>query len=1155
MSYRSFRVWNAAVFLLPFAVASLAARADQVVYDDELQNGFQNWSWQAGGDAQQDVDLANADPVQSGAASVSYLAHDWNGLSFAHASADFATADFPELRFFVRGGAGGEQLTLTLQLDAGLVASTALAPLVSGGAIAAGEWREVVVAFADPPLSYSGSFDRIDLHDASGIAGHGNAQQVFVDALRLVSMQQLDDAIFLDGFEGAGPANDPPVAVDDAHTIGQGALLDVAAPGVLANDSDANGDALQALLLAGPAYASDFALAADGSFSYTHDGSGNFADSFTYQASDGMALSDPATVSLDITPIVDPPGDARWVSGYYVGYERFDYPIAEVDFSAITHLMVGRLIPNANGTLTTHFDIDAVNGPIWAQAAVDAAQAAGRKAILMVGGAGEIGGWRGAAADANRAAFVANLLAAMDGFGADGLDIDWEPIAAEDHAPLLALVQDLRSARPGMLLTMPVGGINVNFPPLGEAALFQALHPLLDQLNVMSYDMAQAYEGWHSWFASALDGEYANAPMSVSSSVDYYLGLDVPAAKLGVGIGFYGACYHTVTQPRQPAEGFLVASDGAMSYRNIVADYLPNMPRTFDAIADAPWLGNAVTQGPQNCNYVSYEDAQSIAAKGAYVAQAGLGGTIIWTISQGQLPEPADPRNPLLDAVREAFLGDAMPTASLQVERDVTVDSMLSDRFTWIDSAGKPRSAVLAHNNTAAGPNGARGGALRRYDYQLPNGSTRSAGPTTYGNAGHGGFGYVVAHSSAQFNGGACIGDDSPLGFKLAGTFERVWEGRHHAIFRFRQNYPRNCAIPAPAASLPLPTTIDWVFATGRDHPLWSITYDMAVPGMEIPVNTLFDDSRAPYGELNIDGVGAANISGVAWGDRWKFTSTSAPLSLNSAWTWNQPNTVPYIKLWIASSDATMGTVQTQTMSQQDAGARNEFYHDITAFWGQTSADGNAGDAYVMPWNDSWPYQSLAFSLNSGAPNANTNNARLTWGTSYGFLGRSTYSVYDGVVAQAPGHPRKSYGMFVILDTHTRQPVETQVEQIETLQQLTLTADLGSVALTGPAGVADTTPKSYDPSGYDHVRAALTFIASANRLDANIALADGTLSNPLIVLRGYSAAQLPVSVRLGETLLVSDVDYFASVRDDADELWLTLKRDLNGAVNRLRIDP
>ncbi|HEX5830373.1 MAG TPA: hypothetical protein VFY16_05280 [Gemmatimonadaceae bacterium] len=50
-----------------------------------------------------------------------------------------------------------------------------------------------------------------------------------------------------------------------------------------------------------------------------------------------------------------------------------------------------------------------------------------------------------------------------DSLGYDGIDVDWEPINAEDRAPLLALLQELRAARPGMLLTIPVGWVNTNF--------------------------------------------------------------------------------------------------------------------------------------------------------------------------------------------------------------------------------------------------------------------------------------------------------------------------------------------------------------------------------------------------------------------------------------------------------------------------------------------------------------------------------------------------------------------------------------------------------------------------------------------------------------------------------------------------------------------
>lgn len=357
-----------------------------------------------------------------------------------------------------------------------------------------------------------------------------------------------------------------------------------------------------------------------------------------------------------------PPSSGRWVMGYYVGYERTLQSAAQIDFSGLTHLMVGRVIPNANATIAKHFDIDAVNGPIWAQQAVNAAHAAGRKAILMVGGAGEINGWRAAATPANRATFVANLLATMDQFNADGLDLDWEPIHTQDHANLLALAQALRAARPSMLLTMPVDWINTNMQwnprPEGEAAFLQAIAPSLDRINAMTYEMAAAYEGWHSWFASPLHGHGANTPSSVSSSLQYYRDSGVPAAKLGVGFGFYGNCFRGVTQPRvavTPAN--FITSDGDMSYRNIIASYLPQMTANYDAVAQAPWLTSAVQRGPQGCNLVTYETPQSIAAKSQYARAQQLGGAIIWTISQGYVPtNPAGQHNPLLTAIKQNYL-------------------------------------------------------------------------------------------------------------------------------------------------------------------------------------------------------------------------------------------------------------------------------------------------------------------------------------------------------------------------------------------------------------------------------------------------------------------------------------------------------------------
>ncbi len=353
---------------------------------------------------------------------------------------------------------------------------------------------------------------------------------------------------------------------------------------------------------------------------------------------------------------------SRWVMGYYVGYERALQSPAQIDFSGLTHLAVGRVIPNADATLSTHFDIDEADGPIWAQQAVDAAHAASRKAILMVGGDGTVDGWRDAAAPARRATFVTNLIAVVDQFGADGLDLDWEPIETQDHANLLALAQALRAARPGLALTLPVAWINTNLQwnprPVGEAAFLQAIAPHLDRINVMTYDMAAAYEGWNSWFSSPFNGHAASTPSSVSSSMEYYLGTGVPAAKLGMGFGFFGNCYRGVEWPRVAVTGAnLIASDGAMSYRNIMASYRPQMTLEYDPVSML-FLHSSAQVGPMGCNLVTYEDPLiSTPVKAGNARTAGYGAAIIWTISQGHLPaEPAGQRDPLLQAIRQHYL-------------------------------------------------------------------------------------------------------------------------------------------------------------------------------------------------------------------------------------------------------------------------------------------------------------------------------------------------------------------------------------------------------------------------------------------------------------------------------------------------------------------
>lgn len=100
--------------------------------------------------------------------------------------------------------------------------------------------------------------------------------------------------------------NDPPVAGADSYSVGEGGTLNISSPGVLANDTDAEGSSLTAQLDTDVSHGT-LSLNSDGSFDYTHDGGEDASDSFTYHAFDGSASSTSVTVTITITSSNDPP--------------------------------------------------------------------------------------------------------------------------------------------------------------------------------------------------------------------------------------------------------------------------------------------------------------------------------------------------------------------------------------------------------------------------------------------------------------------------------------------------------------------------------------------------------------------------------------------------------------------------------------------------------------------------------------------------------------------------------------------------------------------------------------------------------------------------------------------------------------------------------
>src|SRR5262245_10380383 len=108
--------------------------------------------------------------------------------------------------------------------------------------------------------------------------------------------------------------NMPPMAGDDVYVLPETGPLIVAAPGILANDMDPDGDSLIATVVDPPAVGT-LTLNPGGGFTYDFPSELVGPVTFTYTVSDGAAESAPATVTLTRGPAVIVNGSVLTVLG------------------------------------------------------------------------------------------------------------------------------------------------------------------------------------------------------------------------------------------------------------------------------------------------------------------------------------------------------------------------------------------------------------------------------------------------------------------------------------------------------------------------------------------------------------------------------------------------------------------------------------------------------------------------------------------------------------------------------------------------------------------------------------------------------------------------------------------------------------------------
>lgn len=380
----------------------------------------------------------------------------------------------------------------------------------------------------------------------------------------------------------------------------------------------------------------------------------------------GLALLLASTASAQ-----DP---ARRIVGYFVSWGIYgrNYHVTDIPAASLTH--VNYAFANlANGRIALgdpYADIDRFYpGDCWNPGCLRGSfhqlqllkqRHPHLKTLISVGG----WTWSGQFSDAvltpaSRATFAQSIVDFVVQYDFDGADIDWEyPVGGglasnvtrpQDRQNYTLFLQELRARFTQRSATTGRSYLLTIAAPAGPAIIANyevaQIHPLLDWINLMSYDFhgpwGEPMTGMNSPLrADAADPnvEPMRSQFNVEAAVANYLALGVPPEKLHVGMAFYGrgfagvsagstnGLYRSYSGPSGNGTwepGVFDHSDLAANYvgRNGYASFWHEASRT-------PWLMN-----PTNGTFISYDDPRSLREKCWFVQAAGLGGAMFWELS------------------------------------------------------------------------------------------------------------------------------------------------------------------------------------------------------------------------------------------------------------------------------------------------------------------------------------------------------------------------------------------------------------------------------------------------------------------------------------------------------------------------------------------
>ncbi|KXN90761.1 Chitinase A1 [Leucoagaricus sp. SymC.cos] len=366
-------------------------------------------------------------------------------------------------------------------------------------------------------------------------------------------------------------------------------------------------------------------------------------------------------------------------AAYYPDWSADTNPPEKIDFSKFDILFFAFATPNSSSTLTWDSGSQSI-----LQRLVSAKKSSGKSTKIVL----SVGGWGGSywfshacSSSANRTKFVNAMASAVNHYGLDGIDIDWEypnstgagnPHSAADAGNLLSLFKSLRSALPSpKILSAAVPHLpwlGTNGQPLNDVSAFATV---MSYVNIMqNYDV---------WGASSTPGP--NAPLgnlcgtskqpqaSAQAALAQWKKAGFPASKQLLGLPLYGyvsqSTKTTLTGSLMPSSDMvlLVKTEEPMEEKQVTdqaADAnLQNwwgQQIPFNDIVKAGALvkksdgtygaGGGFTRGWDHCSatpflfktsqqtVVTYDDTPSLGQKASFAKTNGMAGCFTWSVDQ-----------------------------------------------------------------------------------------------------------------------------------------------------------------------------------------------------------------------------------------------------------------------------------------------------------------------------------------------------------------------------------------------------------------------------------------------------------------------------------------------------------------------------------------